>query len=332
MRIAAHAVKHAGGMAEPFQYERTVGSRDVLVRITHRSIARGDVQFIDNAWGDTQFPLIPSHEIVGVVEDSGSEVADLRTGDRVGVGYQQAACFDCSYCRQGVEQLCVKQKVIAVDCYGGLAGHIVVDSRFAFRLLPQLDSAASTPLFSSGLTVYAGILRARLAAGSRVAVLGAGGLGHLAIQFLQKSGHAVTVFSHSLHKRGLIDRLGGVFADASDPRRLTDYRATFDFILSTLNVAFDLDAIVTMLTPAGQLCLVASPLGPLSLNGGHLNNSRRSIYGNYIGSRSETVQMLEFAAAHGIKAVVEVMPVAQANEAIARVRRQDVEMALVLEG
>lgn len=332
MKITAHAIKQRGGTAEPFQYERTLGSRDVLVKITHRSLARGDIQFIDNAWGDTRFPLIPSHEIVGVVEEAGPEVTDLRTGDRVGVGYQQAACFECFYCRRGIEQLCVKQKVIAVDCYGGLADHIVVDSRFAFRLLPQLDSATSTPLLSSGLTVYAGILRARLAAGSRVAVLGAGGLGHLAIQFLHKLGHTVTAFSHSPHKRELIERLGGAFADTSNPASLTDYQQTFDFIVSTLNVAFDLDSFVRMLTPQGQLCLVASPLEQLSLNGGQLNNSRRSIYGNYIGSRIDTVQMLEFAATHGIEAVVEVMPLARVNEAIDRIRRRDVEIGLVLEG
>jgi D-arabinose 1-dehydrogenase-like Zn-dependent alcohol dehydrogenase len=331
MKISAYAINKAGGTAEPFLYERTLGSRDVLVKITHRSLARGDIQFIDDAWGDTRFPLVPSHEIVGIVEEVGSQVADLHAGDRVGIGYQQEACFKCSYCAQGIEQLCAKQKVIAVDCYGGLAEHIIVDGRFAFRLLPQLDSTTSTPLLSSGLTVYAGILRAQLPAGSRVAVLGAGGLGHLAIQFLHKSGHRVTVFSHSPHKRGLIERLGGAFADTSDPGNGTEYQGAFDFILSTLNVGFDLDAFVRMLTGQGQLCLVASPLKPLSLSGGPLNNSRRSIYGNYIGSRSETVQMLEFAATHGIEAVVDVMPLARVNDAIGRIRRRDVEMGLVLE-
>jgi D-arabinose 1-dehydrogenase-like Zn-dependent alcohol dehydrogenase len=331
MRIRAYAISQAGGTAEPFFYERTLGDRDVLVRITHRSLARGDIQYIDNAWSDTRFPLVPSHEIVGIVEEAGSLVAELRTGDRVGIGYQLEACFECSFCRQGLEQLCASQKVIAVDCYGGLAEQIIVDSRFAFRLPPQLASAASAPLLSSGLTVYAGILRARLPPGSRVAVLGAGGLGHLAIQFLHKMGHGVAVFSHSPHKRGLIERLGGTFADSSDPRHLTAYEGAFDFIISTLNVAFDLDSFVRMLTPQGQLCLVASPLEPLSLSGGQLNNSRRSLYGNYIGSRSETVQMLELAATHGIGAVVDVMPLARMNDAIERIRRRDVEIALVLE-
>ena len=188
MQIRAHAIKEKGGRAEAFSYERTVGSHDVLVRITHCSIARGDVQFMDDEWGDTRFPLVPGHEIVGIVEELGSEVADLRTGDRVGIGYQQEACFGCYACKQGTEQFCPRQKVIAVDCYGGLAEHIVVDGRFAFRLPSELDSAKSAPLLSSGLTVYAGIRRARLLDGSRVAVLGVGGLGHLGVQFAAKMG------------------------------------------------------------------------------------------------------------------------------------------------
>jgi D-arabinose 1-dehydrogenase-like Zn-dependent alcohol dehydrogenase len=124
--------------------------------------------------------------------------------------------------------------------------------------------------------------------------------------------------------------LGGAFADSSDPRQLAQHQGTFDFILSTLHVPFDLDSFVRMLTPNGQRCLVASPLEQLSLSGGQLNNSRRSIYGNYIGSRSETVQMLEYATTHGIEAVVDVMPLVHVNEAIERIRRRDVEMGLVL--
>jgi D-arabinose 1-dehydrogenase-like Zn-dependent alcohol dehydrogenase len=139
MQIRAYAIREKGGPAQPFLYERTLGGRDVLVRITHRSLARGDIQFIDNAWGDTRFPLVPSHEIIGLVEEAGAEVAGLHPGDRVGIGYQQEACFDCAFCKRGTEQLCASQKVIAVDRYGGLADHIIVDARFAFRLPPQLD-------------------------------------------------------------------------------------------------------------------------------------------------------------------------------------------------
>ena len=331
MQIRAHAIKRKGGRAEPFSYERAVGSHDVLVRITHCSLARGDVQFMDDEWGDARFPLVPGHEIVGIVEELGSEVAGLRRGGRVGIGYQQEACFACSFCRQGTEQFCPSQKVIAVDRYGGLAEHIVVDGRFAFPLPPRLDSAKSAPLLSSGLTVYAGIRRAGLPDRSRVAVLGVGGLGHLAIRFLSEMGHEVTGFSHSPGKREFIERLGGVFADSSDTQIMRDHYGAFDLILSTLNVAFDLDSYVRMLTPQGRLCLVASPMEPLSLSGQLLNNSGRSVYGNYIGSRADTEHMLEFSARHGIEAVVEVMPFARLNEAIERVRGRQVPVGLVLE-
>ncbi|HTV00762.1 MAG TPA: zinc-binding dehydrogenase [Luteitalea sp.] len=183
---------------------------------------------------------------------------------------------------------------------------------------------------SSGLTVFAGINRAQLPPGSQVAVLGAGGLGHLAIQFLHKMGHAVTALSQSPSKQALIGRLGGRFVISEEVAQLTELRGTIDFMLSTLNVPFDLDAHLRLLKPHGQLCLVAAPNEPLALSGGLLNNSRRAIYGNYIGSRAETEAMLQFAAANGIEGVVEVAPLAAVNEAIHRVRTRAVEMCLVL--
>jgi len=332
MRIRAYAITEAGGTPGPFEYDAVLGPQDVLVRITHRTIARGDIQAIDNDWGDTRFPLVPGHEMLGVVERTGSSVAHLRPGDRVGIGYQLRACFECTYCGQGTEQFCPKQTVVAVNAYGGLAEHVVVDGRFAFAIPPQLDSAASTPLFSSGVTVYAGIGHANLPDRARVAVLGVGGLGALALRFLVAMGHTASALSRSPEKREMVERLGGEFVDSSHLEGLTERRATFDFILSTLNVPFDLNACLRLLKPEGQLCLVASPLQPLSLSAGLLYDyGRRRIYGNYVGSRSDTARMLELAAAHRIQASVEVMPLSRANEAIDRVRNREVSGGLVLE-
>jgi len=331
MRIQAHAVKEKGGRTEPFTYERDLTGRDVLVKVTHCSVARGDVQYIDDDWGDARFPLVPGHEIVGVVEAAGADVADLRAGDRVGVGYQQGACFECAYCREGTEQLCPRQEVVAVDRYGGWADHIVVDGRFAFQLPAPLESAASAPLMSSGLTVFTAIRRAQLPTASRVAVMGVGGLGHLAIQFLHQMGHGVSALSHSPAKRQLIERLGGAYVDVADPEQRALHWQAFDFILSTVNVAYDLDSCVRMLKPKGQLCLVAGPVEQLKLSGGLLSNSMRAIYGNYIGSRADTASMLRFAAEHGVAAIVEVVPFARIDEAIDRVRGRDAPLGLVLE-
>lgn len=320
--INAHAVRRQGGAAEPFSYQRALGPHDVLVSVSHCSIARGDVQFIDNAWGDTRFPLVPGHEIVGRVDAIGAAVVGVKAGDRVGIGYQQAACFSCEFCRDGIEQLCPEQKVIGVDCYGGLADHIGVDSRFAFPLPAALDSATATPLLSAGLTVYAGIARAALRDRSDVAVSGIGGLGSLAVQFLRTMGHRVSAFSHSPAKKTTIERLGAEYVDSATLAGQTTLRRRFDLILSTLNTTFDLNAYLDMLKPQGKLCVVAQPLATLPISVGLLyDNALRSIYGNYVGSRRDMTAMLAFAAEHNVESLVDVVPFTDVNRAIDSVRR-----------
>ena len=331
--INAYAVRHPGGAAEPFSYQRELGPNDVLVRITHCSIARGDVQFIDNDWGDTRYPLVPGHEIVGLVDQAGSAVAGMKAGDRVGIGYQLAACFACEFCRDGVEQLCPEQKVIAVDCYGGLADHIVVDSRFVFPLPAALDSAKAAPLLSAGLTVYSAIARAQLRDNADVAISGIGGLGSLAILFLRKMGHRVSAFSHSPAKKAMIEQLGAEYVDsAALAGQAASLKRRFDLILSTLNTTFDLNAYLGMLRPQGKLCVVAQPLEPLPISVGMLyDNALRSIYGNYVGSRKDMVAMLAFAAEHNVESLVDVVPFTDVNLAIDTVRRENAVARTVLQ-
>jgi D-arabinose 1-dehydrogenase-like Zn-dependent alcohol dehydrogenase len=321
--INAFAVKRQGGIAEPFSYQRALGPTDVLVRITHCSVARGDVQFIDNEWGDTKFPLVPGHEIVGVIDQAGSAVVGMKAGDRVGIGYQQAACFACELCLDGYEQLCPDQKVIGVDCFGGLADFIGVDSRFAFPLPPTLDPAVAAPLLSAGLTVYSAIVRAGLRDGSDVAVLGIGGLGALAIRFLRTMGHRVFAFSRSPDKKAMIERLGAEYVDSAHAADRPTLRRRFDLMLSTLNTRFDLDAHLGMLKPLGKLCVVAQPLEASSIRLGLLyDNALRSIYGHYVGSRRDMVAMLAFAAEHDVASPVDVLPFTEVNRAIDTVRRE----------
>jgi alcohol/geraniol dehydrogenase (NADP+) len=230
-----------------------------------------------------------------------------------------------------IEQLCPEQKVIGVDCYGGLADYIGVDSRFAFPLPPALDSAGATPLLSAGLTVYSGIVRAELRDSSDVAVLGIGGLGYLAIQFLRKMGHRVSAFSHSPAKKATIERLGAEYVDSGKLAGQTTLRRRFDLILSTLNTTFDLNAYLGMLKPQGKLCVVAQPLEMLSISVGMLyDNALRSIYGNYVGSRRDMIAMLAFAAEHNVESLVDVLPFTDVNRAIDMVRRGNTVARTVL--
>lgn len=332
MKIKAHAIKKSGGKAEPFYYEKAIGKNDVLVRITYCSITRGDIQIIDNDWGDTKFPVVPGHEIIGIVEDTGYEVTSLISGDRVGIGYQLEACFECEFCKEGNEQFCSSQKVVAVDYYGGLAEHVVVDERFAFKLPEGLDSTGAVSLMSSGLTVYSAIVRADLPKNSTAAVLGIGGLGQLAIQFLHKMGHKVVAFSHSPGKRETIEHLGGEYADSSNLRGSAVHYRKLDFILSTLNVDFDLEIYLKMLKPQGKFCFVAQPLTKLSFSAGLLYDyAQRTIYGNYTGSRKEMAEMLDFSVKHNIEVLTEVLPFSKINEAIEMVRSGKVPTKIVLE-
>ena len=332
MTIKAYSIKQPGGEAAPFLYKRKTGNREVLVKISHCGIATGDIQIINNDWGDTSYPLVPGHEIIGIIEKKGSTVNGLKTGDRVGVGYQQEACFTCAYCKAGNEQFCASQQVIGVDCYGGLAEHIIVDARFAFKLPKKMDSAKSIPLLSSGLTVYSAITRAKLKKKSTVAVLGIGGLGQLALRFLSAMGHSVSAFSHSPEKKTMIEQLGATYIDTANPTNGKDHNRHFDFILSTLNANFDPDIYLKMLKPQGKFCLVAQPPDKLSLNAGLLYDyAQRTIFGNYTGSRKNMKDMLAFAAKHRIESNVDVLPFADMNKAIEMVKTGKTIQRMILE-
>jgi D-arabinose 1-dehydrogenase-like Zn-dependent alcohol dehydrogenase len=332
MKIKAYAVKEKGGRPEPFYYEREVGRNDALVKITHCSIARGDIQLMNDDWGDTKFPVVPGHEIIGIVEEPGPDVTDLKTGDRVGIGYQQQSCFECEFCKEGNEQFCPYQKVIAVNCYGGLAEHIITDSRFVFKLPASLDSAKSTPLMSSGVTVYSAVSRANLKDDAITGVLGAGGLGLLAIAFLQKMGHTVSAFSHSPGKKNMIEQSGAEYVNSSDENNLSNRYKTFDFILSTLNAGFNIDTYLKLLKPQGKLCLVASPLQKQPISLGLLYDyAQRTIYGNYVGSRKNMIDMLAFSAKHNVESMVDVMPFSEMNTAVEMLRNGNIAARLVLE-
>lgn len=332
MRIRSYAIHNKGGSPEPFYYEKNIGPLEVLVRITHCSVTKGDVQIISDDWGDTQFPVVPGHEIIGIVEELGKDVTGYNKGDRVGVGYQLEACFECEFCLEGNEQFCAAQKVIAVDHYGGLADHIIVDHRFAFKIPEKLPSASAAPLLSSGLTVFSAITRADMTKGAKIGVLGVGGLGYLALAFMKTMGHDVSAFSHSPSKKKFTDELGVNYIDAADVAELLKFNRQFDFILSTVNADYELDGYLRMLRPQGKFCLVSQPLNKMQTSLGLLYDyAQRTIFGNYTGSRKNMKDMLDFVATNGVNTLIEIMPFDKMDKAIEMVIRSSSPVRIVLE-
>lgn len=237
MQVNAFAVDKPKAKLKPFTYSAPIRENDVLIKISHCALGTPDVFFIDNFWGDTQYPLVPGYEIVGIVEKTGNEVRNLKIGDRVGVGYQVNSCSQCGYCLTGQENMCQKSQFIGVNHFGGVADKIIINSKFAFKIPANLDSAKTAPLMCSGLTVFSAIKNAGVKKDMNVGVIGIGGLGHLAVKILHKRGCRVTAFSSSPEKN-VKQRLDfDNFVLNTRPQNLIRLAGSFDYLISTVPAA-----------------------------------------------------------------------------------------------
>jgi uncharacterized zinc-type alcohol dehydrogenase-like protein len=327
--FAAPAAKRA---LEAWSYEPgALAPDDVEIAISHCGICHSDLHLIDDDWGRSSWPLVPGHEIVGTVVAAGAASAHA-VGARVGVGWQRSACLQCDECVAGDENLCARQEATCVGHHGGFADRIRTDGRFAFALPDGLDPAAAAPLLCGGATVFAPLTRFGVDPTWSVAVVGVGGLGHLALAFLRAFGCEVTAFSSSPDKRAASIELGAHHAASStDVRELRRHARRFDLVLSTAPARLDWVAYLEMLRPNGTLCIVGAPPGLLQLPASQLLTSQRSICGSDIGSRTAIRQMLAFAARHRIGAIVERAKMSDANAALERVRANAVRYRMVLE-
>ncbi len=326
--FAALAAKQA---LEPYAYEAaTLGARDVEIAISHCGICHSDIHVIDNDWATSQYPLVPGHEIVGMVARAGSG-SSLAVGARVGMGWQRSACHDCELCRAGHENLCLKQEATCVRHMGGFAQRIVADERFVFELPARLDSASAAPLLCGGVTVFSPLRRWGVRKGAAVGVIGIGGLGHLALRFLRALGCRTTAFTSSPDKRAEAARLGADEASSStDAREIRKHANHFDLLLCTVPVRLDWITYLQTLKPNGVLCLVGAPPGLMQIPPALLLTGQRVICGSDIGSPAMIREMLGFAAEHGIGAEIETAPLAQVNAALQRVRDNRVRYRMVL--
>ncbi len=332
MKIDAYAAMAARQALLPFAYDPdNLGPWDIEVAITHCGICHSDVHLIDNDWQNSVYPLVPGHEIVGTVTQVGSQIAHLQKGDRVGIGWQRSACMDCEWCRKGEENMCLRNEATCNGHFGGFAKAIRADGRFAFKIPENLASENAAPLLCGGATVYSPLRLYDVRPEMKVGVIGIGGLGHLAVQFVRAFGCEVTAFSSSADKEAEARGFGAHhFVLGSDKGAFERGARSLDFIISTVYADLDWGTYLSLLRPHGKLCFVGAAANPVTFHVFQLMMGQVSMCGSVIGGRASIAEMLEFAARHKIVARTEAVPMDQVNNAITKVRQGKARYRMVL--
>jgi uncharacterized zinc-type alcohol dehydrogenase-like protein len=325
MRINAYAAMAKGGGLVQHAYEAPpLGPFDVQVRITHCGFCHTDLHYIMGEHYPSRYPLVPGHEIVGEVEAAGGMMRH-RLGERVGVGYQYSACMDCGYCLRGKEHLCERKRATILSG-GGFADRIVADGRFAFAIPSGMRSEDAAPLLCAGLTVYKALRNAGVRADDAVGVIGVGGLGHLAIAFAAAMGCDVVAFSNSPDKRADAVAMG---ADRfCGPSEVGDEMV--DALLVTSSVGIDAERLLAALRKEGRLVILSRGAGDLRVPAGSLMRGEKWMGGSAIGSRSDAADMLTFAERHGIRPMIEKMPMKECDRAMQKLKANEARYRIVL--
>jgi len=338
---AAYAVMSAGGLLEPHTIERRpLSPRDVLIDIRYAGVCHSDIHQAREEWFTSIFPMVPGHEIAGVVREVGSEVTRFAPGDRVGVGVFVETCMECENCAAGLENYCIKGFVPTYNgngydgsvMYGGYSTDIVVDDRYVLRIPDGLGLDVAAPLLCAGITTYSPLRKWGAGPGKQVGIMGLGGLGHMGVKHAHAMGAEVTLISHSPEKEADARRLGADhFLLLSDDQAIKSRSMTFDLILNTVSAPIDLDRALDLLKTDGTMAYVGLPDRPLEVSIFSLIGQRRSIAGSNVGGIAEVQEMLDFCAEHGYGSDVEVIGASQINEAWERVVKSDVRYRFVID-
>lgn len=328
------------------KFERTTIERrdlrpqDILIDIKYSGICHSDIHSAYDEWGGGIFPMVPGHEIAGIVEAVGSEVSKYKVGDRVGVGCFVDSCGECEYCLNGDEQYCTKGVVQTYNnldydgnpTYGGYSQKIVVKERFVVRIPDSLGLDVASPLLCAGITTYSPLKHWNAGPGKKVAIVGMGGLGHMAIQYAHALGAEVTVLSRSMDKKDEALRFGADHYYATgDAETFKTLAGRFDLILNTVSANLNVDAYLSLLRIDGTMVNVGAPAEPNQFSVFSLIMGRRSIAGSLVGGIAETQEMLDFSAEHGVVPQIEVISADQVDEAYDRVLRSDVRYRFVID-
>jgi alcohol dehydrogenase (NADP+) len=340
--VKAYAAQNAAAPLAPFTISRrTPGDHDVAIDILYCGVCHTDIHFVRNDLGMSLYPLVPGHEIVGRVSATGARVEKVKVGDIAGVGCLVDSCRTCSSCERGLEQYCENGFVLTYSSLerdgvtvtqGGYSGSIVVDDRFVLKVPESMPLAAVAPLLCAGITTYSPLRYWRVEKGHRVAVVGLGGLGHMAVKFAAAMGAEVSVLSTSPSKAADATRLGAQeFVLTSDEDRVKACAGRFDIVLDTVSGSHDYNAYVAMLRASGVLVCLGVAADPLQVPPLSLVFTRKSVAGSLIGGLPETQEMLDFCAARQITADVEVIAMQEINRAYERILAGDVKYRFVID-
>ncbi|MGI4885433.1 MAG: NAD(P)-dependent alcohol dehydrogenase [Janthinobacterium lividum] len=337
-----YAVHNATDTLGPFDFERReVGPHDVQFEILFCGVCHSDIHQVRNEWGNSVYPMVPGHEIVGRVTAVGEHVQKFKTGDLAGVGCLVDSCRECDNCQKGLEQFCrqgatgtynSEDKKHGGLTYGGYSNQIVVDENYVVKVSEKLDLAAVAPLLCAGITTYSPLKHWKVGPGHKVAVVGLGGLGHMAVKFAAAFGADVTVLSTSPSKEADATALGAHhFALTKDPEQLPGLQSKFDFIVDTVSAPHDYNMYLSMLNTDGVMICVGVPPTPMEVLGFNLLGGRRSIAGSAIGGLPETQEMLDYCAEHGIVSDIEMIDMSYIEQAYERMLKGDVKYRFVVD-
>ncbi|MFF9275346.1 NAD(P)-dependent alcohol dehydrogenase [Streptomyces griseosporeus] len=340
--VAAYAAPAPKAPLERTTIERrAVGEFDVLIDIKYAGICHSDIHQAQEGWGEAIFPMVPGHEIAGVVAEVGPGVTKYKVGDRVGVGCMVDSCRECDNCKAGLEQYCTGGGMVGTynavgkdgePTYGGYSQKIVVDENYVVRIPDGLSLDVAAPLLCAGITLYSPLKHWGAGPGKKVAILGMGGLGHMGVKIAHALGAEVTVLSQSLRKKDDGLKLGADhYYATSDPKTFEELAGTFDLIVSTVSAPLDFNAYLGLLKTRGALVNVGAPEEPIALNLFSVIGGGKTLAGSMIGGIAETQEMLDFCAEHGFGAEIELIRADQINEAYERVVNSDVRYRFVID-
>lgn len=330
--IKAYAAFEPGGELKPFEYDPgPLGHDEVEIDVEHCGICHSDLSMLKNDWGMTQYPFVPGHEVVGKIAKIGPGVSHLNVGQRVGLGWHAGYCMHCQQCMSGDHNLCSTATGTIVSHHGGFAEQVRAQAASVVPLPDGIDPAAAAPLFCGGITMFNPLIQFDVSPNASVAVIGIGGLGHLALQFLRAWGCHVTAFTSSENKRQeALDMGAHDTLNSRDAAQLQAAAGRFDYIFSTVNVKLDWSAYINTLKPKGRFHFLGATLEPIELGVFSLIMAQRSVSGSPVGSPAAIAQMLEFAARHQIQAITETFAFSDVNRALAHLESGQARYRVVL--